>query len=786
MRSSSYFLCVLGAVVGFGSLPIAVALSEPNGPACSQEQETLRNCYGVKVYQQGTYVGEWKAGKKQGKGKFTYKSGDSYVGEFYDDKPHGYGVFAFSTGDLYEGEFRDGRRSGQFDVKYSNGDSFVGTYSSDMRSGRGSYKWSNGSQYIGFWSRGLPVDPQDLIEFRHVDASSTQELEIAFEFKGIYSSDGYLSKPDRLVYTGQNFNQVSDFLLCRRAIDQSQNSWSKNSYNSEYVFEAERRGFAPDMCWNILSQETANGSEKNQEKENSGVPKLSNGIICSGALSRSKSDWDQEALMLPFVSEAKRRHLTIEDCRVAVGFDVPILSTVPERELCRKSLNIQGSDWDRHSEYELFVKEAISRHFSVDSCRAILGFAKDDGVIVKADDRRKPMICSMALSSDANGWKKDNKYSYFVEEAIRRGLSIDDCRVEIGLVHRQSKTDNDSLQDSASLTYPYKNRDDAFICSAALLPNHSGWNESHGYRAFLSEAMRRGLTLTECLVVVGAFEAVVSESGVNHIDRRNKVNAHQADTNSGLVVKVPEKSAVVEPVLVSQDRRVALVIGNSKYRFASPLVNPQNDASAIASLLKKIGFEVLIGINLDKRQTEEAVVKFVDKASSADVSLFYYAGHGIQVSGENFIVPVDAKVEKPSAIDFELVNVSTVTKHMGGEKSVGIALLDACRDNPFTRSLSRALGTRSSQVCSGLAELRSDGGGLLVGFATAPGDVADDGVGTKNSPFTASLLKHLGSKGLEIELLMKRVKADVYDATKGKQQPWHSSALRTEVYLAGE
>ena len=189
---------------------------------------------------------------------------------------------------------------------------------------------------------------------------------------------------------------------------------------------------------------------------------------------------------------------------------------------------------------------------------------------------------------------------------------------------------------------------------------------------------------------------------------------------------------------------------------------------------------------MDKRATEQKIAEFVDRAAEADVSLFFYAGHGIQVAGENFIVPIDAKVEKASAIDFELVNVSMVTSYMGGEKSIGIALLDACRDNPFTRSLSRALGNRSNQVITGLAELRSSGGGLLVGFATAPGDVADDGVGMNNSPFTTALLKHLATKGLEVELMMKRVKADVIDQTKNQQRPWTNSDLATEVYLAGK
>jgi hypothetical protein len=233
-------------------------------------------------------------------------------------------------------------------------------------------------------------------------------------------------------------------------------------------------------------------------------------------------------------------------------------------------------------------------------------------------------------------------------------------------------------------------------------------------------------------------------------------------------------------------RKVALVIGNGAYQHSVPLENPRNDAEAMTGLLKSMGFDVISGTDLDKRGTEAKISEFVDKAVQSDMSLFYYAGHGIQVDGQNFIVPIDAKVEKASAIDFELVNFSIITDYMGGEKSVGIALLDACRDNPFTRSLSRALGNRSSQVRSGLAELRTQTGGILLGYATAPGDTAADGIGMRNSPFATALLKHLGTKGLEIELVMKRVKAEVIEMTKNEQRPWTNSDLATEVYLGGK
>ena len=153
------------------------------------------------------------------------------------------------------------------------------------------------------------------------------------------------------------------------------------------------------------------------------------------------------------------------------------------------------------------------------------------------------------------------------------------------------------------------------------------------------------------------------------------------------------------------------------------------------------------------------------------------------MNGTNYLVPVNATVEDETALDFELVNVDTITAFMGGERKVGILLLDACRNNPFTRSLKRGLSnSRALSVEVGLAPIGTRGGGLLVGYATAPGDVAADGNGA-DSPFTIALLKHLPTPDLEINTAMIRVRADVADMTRQEQRPWTNSDLTSEVYL---
>jgi tetratricopeptide (TPR) repeat protein len=249
-----------------------------------------------------------------------------------------------------------------------------------------------------------------------------------------------------------------------------------------------------------------------------------------------------------------------------------------------------------------------------------------------------------------------------------------------------------------------------------------------------------------------------------------------------------EPPVVKVPVIAFEPgKRVALVIGNSAYENANPLPNPTRDAKAIATALKALGFEVLEGEDLNLAAMQGKLKEFAQKAVTADVALFYYAGHGMQVGDKNYLVPTDAALKEATAVDFELIDINkSVLQFLGGDDRTGIIILDSCRDNPLSRSFSRSFGkTRSGSVAQGMAPMSADEGGLIIAFATAPGDVAEDGDG-ENSPFTTALVKHLATPGIELEQMMKRVKKDVYLATNKRQQPWVNSALRDEIFLSGK
>lgn len=223
------------------------------------------------------------------------------------------------------------------------------------------------------------------------------------------------------------------------------------------------------------------------------------------------------------------------------------------------------------------------------------------------------------------------------------------------------------------------------------------------------------------------------------------------------------------------------MIGNSEYKHTARLENPKNDAADVAKQLKELAFHVIERRDLDKGAMERAVRDFAETLGGAQVGLFFYAGHGMQVGGQNYLVPIDAKLTTASAVDFEMVRLDLVHRTMEREAPTNILIMDACRDNPLARNLARAPGTRSTQVGRGLAPIES-GEGTLISFSTQPGNVALDGTG-RNSPYASALLKHMGNPGDDLPTILINVRNDVMQATGRRQVPWEHSALTAKFYF---
>jgi uncharacterized caspase-like protein len=242
-------------------------------------------------------------------------------------------------------------------------------------------------------------------------------------------------------------------------------------------------------------------------------------------------------------------------------------------------------------------------------------------------------------------------------------------------------------------------------------------------------------------------------------------------------------AALAGPMAAATDKRVALVIGNSTYRHTATLANPQNDGVLVADFLRKNRFEVIEASNLDEVAMRAAIRQFATRLRGSDVGLLYYAGHGLQVGGQNYLVPVDAKLDTTEALDFELVRLDTLQRLMEQSTKTNLIFLDACRDNPLSRNLARAMGSssRSQPPQRGLAPVES-GSGTLISFSTQPGNVALDGDG-RHSPYAKSLVTRAGETGDDLSAVLIRVRNDVMAATGDRQVPWEHSALRARFYF---
>src|SRR5262249_28865912 len=217
------------------------------------------------------------------------------------------------------------------------------------------------------------------------------------------------------------------------------------------------------------------------------------------------------------------------------------------------------------------------------------------------------------------------------------------------------------------------------------------------------------------------------------------------------------------------EKRVAFVVGNANYQNVSALANPANDARDMAEALTRLGFTVILGLDLDKRGFDLKTRDFVRALEGADVGVFFYAGHGLQVSGINYLVATDAKLDAQRDLDFETIKLDFVLQQMEREAKTNIVFLDACRNNPLTRNLARTMCTRGVSENGGLAAVTS-GLGTFIAYATQPGAVASDGLG-RNSPFTTALKKHVTAAALSISDLMIEVRRDGISATARAHLP---------------
>ena len=382
------------------------------------------------------------------------------------------------------------------------------------------------------------------------------------------------------------------------------------------------------------------------------------------------------------------------------------------------------------------------------------------------------------------------------------------CIKQIANNHQDLKG---STASSSSLAQLMKNTTDESICVGV----------TYGYQNYIAEGRRRGLRCDFSLNRFHSFK--VTELNKNLVANANSIirampsvesnrlsnlasgeaitvtgwtefnsskwyrvktaEHDEAYVFAGLLTEPTVKIAaspapIARPVAkvmpITQGKRTALVIGNSRYTELRRLRNPRDDAEAVSKKLTSIGFDVVKLIDADKRQIERALRDFGDRSQSATISIVYYAGHGLQVEGKNYLLPVDARIRKRRDLNYEVIELSTVMAELQSDKRANIIILDSCRDNPLTAQY--ASNYRSIGATRGLAVPISSTIGTLIAFATAPNKVAADGSG-KHSPYTSAFLKWIDKPNLEIGEVFRRIREDVVKATGGQQVPWENSSL---------
>jgi len=230
---------------------------------------------------------------------------------------------------------------------------------------------------------------------------------------------------------------------------------------------------------------------------------------------------------------------------------------------------------------------------------------------------------------------------------------------------------------------------------------------------------------------------------------------------------------IAQPALA--DKRVALVLGNSAYQNVPQLANPVNDAALMADTLKRAGFDVVDSRqNLSALETRRVLREFADKANNADIAVIYYAGHGIEIDGSNYLIPVDAKLERDNDVYDEAFSLDRVLVAVESTKKLRLVILDACRDNPFAQTMKKTIATRA--IGRGLAKIEPDAPNTLIAYSAKAGSTAQDGDG-KNSPFTVALANHLTTPGLDVRRALGFVRDDVRKSTFNRQEPYVYGSL---------
>jgi hypothetical protein len=766
-------------------------------------KSNLQEGYGIYNWSTGIkYEGIWAAGQQNGEGKVTYKDGYIQTGywssgkfsgekQAYTDKcisgdcDNGYGINTWQSGEKYEGYWKNLRRNGQGTNYYSNGDVYTGNWKDDKQDGYGSLKFHNGSNYDGDWKM-HKEEGVGTFTYSNGEKYIGEWKEGKFSGQGTYYYSDGSSKSgiwENDIYKGKTTNSSNLTIGCisgNCSNGYGTYVWEKGEKYEGYWIDGKRNGQGTNY---FIDGAVYTGEWKDDSKQGSGTYKYSSGNkddyytghwqndkINGRGILVFKDGHKYEGSFHDYYFDGEGTTYNIDGTvQSGIWKDGVYIGKSKDNYGCISGECSNGFGTYTFESGEKYVGNFINGEYSG---QGSYYYSSGDKYSGEFKNSKRDGQGTYTFSADGRkyvGEWKDNKYDGYGTMYYSNGTKKEGSWKANEFITERSVASKPPVINwlspefftttSANPTITIK------LCiksSSALVNLGISNNGKLVSDKIIADNAPKGSDCDYSL-----------EKTINLKEGENQLKVLVDNANGSTSSEL--RTISYRPNSNSSGNKFALVIGNSDYTV-STLKNPVNDASGIARALKSLGFDVMLYTNSSQAEMLKSIRSFGEKlAAGKGIGLFYFAGHGIQMNGNNYIIPVDAKIEKEQDVELEAVNLMRVMGELDyAQNETNIVILDACRNNPFARSF-RSGGN------NGLATVLAPQG-TIIAYATAPGSVASDGSG-ENGLYTQELLTALKVPGLKIEDMFKRVRSNVYEKSYKQQVPWENSSLFVDFYF---
>ncbi|RLD51991.1 MAG: hypothetical protein DRI94_04470 [Bacteroidetes bacterium] len=754
-----------------------------------------------------------------GYGKYVWESGDEYIGNWKDYKQNGNGSFTFSTGGKYTGEFKNGQRYGSGTYIWTDGEKHTGQWMNDKQHGEGTYFKKDGTSKTGVWKNGVYQgkigEVTGCIFGDCTDGYGTYVWSTGEKYTGNWANNSRKGQGTNYFATGARY----------------EGEWSndlRNGYGTNYytdgttkagLWENDRYTGTSTNNYGCISGDCANGYGiytwdtgeryegywKNDMRNGQGTNYFATGAEYTGNWKDDKKDGYG---VYKYKSESQYKSYTgdyVMDKLTGNGIFLYKNGQKYIGELLNNYFHGEGTMYYTDGttktgtwEYDKFIKsnEIKTGCISGDCSNGFGTYVTKKGDKYVGTFRNSYFsgrgTYTFAAGDVYEGEFKNGTYEgqgtySFISGTKYVGEFKNGTYNGIGTAYYTNGTTQSGLWENGEFIGNQKSKSPPQV--TWLSPQYATSSTSlKSVKAkvciksdselenvqFLVNGKVKVNYATRGYTVVNANCDYTIERDVPVENGTNKITVKVTNAGGEVLSDTRIVNLQIDNISTNQ-KRLALVIGNGEY-LLSPLKNPVNDAQLMAEELRKLGFDVMSFTDLSQNDMKSKIREFGNKLSKQKgVGLFYYAGHGIQLNGENYLVPVSAVINKEQDVELEAVNLKRVLGEMDyAQNDLNIVILDACRNNPFARSFRSGGG-------NGLASTTAPKG-TFIAYATAPGSVASDGTG-ENGLYTQELVKALEQPGSKIEDVFKAVRNNVYKMSNEMQVPWENSSIFGDFYF---